>query len=265
MSNVLGIYLSKDFAKDSNWWYTITIMLTKIIGLNWKMNPLTIDEVKILVHKYNQININPEYQVMVFVPSIYLWYVRENLKKDYDIGVQDIGIFGGVGAHTGEVSSEMVRSLVANCALIGHSETRQNNHLSELDIVSKLNSCYNSNLNSVLCVGFGQAGSEIDLELIREQVKSGIEFWKSKNDIENKLIIAFEPVGFIGTGKPLGIEEIARTVTFIKNLDSSVKVIYGGSVNETNFEELSQISILDGLLIGGMSLKPKILETILSH
>jgi triosephosphate isomerase (TIM) len=233
---------------------------TKLIGLNWKMNPLIITEVRDLVREYNQIDIDPSFKVIVFVPSVYLFYVRENLKSEYIVGAQDIGIFEGVGAYTGEISGQMISALIANYALIGHSETRQNHLLSEIDIISKLGSCSKSKIKPILCVGYGQKDENIDLELIRMQVESGLE----NLDESGELVIAFEPVGSIGTGEALGIEEIIRVVNFVKDIDPRLKVIYGGSVNSKNFDILNGIDILDGLLIGGMSLKPKELSKALT-
>jgi triosephosphate isomerase (TIM) len=233
----------------------------KIIGLNWKMNPLTLSEVKVLVEQYNQIQLNPNYEVIVFVPDCYLRYVRENLKNEYIVGAQDVGNYNGVGAFTGEVSLQMICSVGAQYSLVGHSETRKIRNLSEKDIIQKLDSCQNSNIIPILCIGYGQLSDQIDLELIKVQVISATKYLESNGEI----IIAFEPVGSIGTGKVLEYDEIIRVVGFIKSIDSRLKVIYGGSVSDQNINNLNQIDILDGYLIGGASLKPKILKTVLTH
>lgn len=236
-------------------------MENKIIIGNMKMN-LTLDEVKEYIVKLK------DYKKFIICPSyIYIPYF---INAGYQVGVQDISEYG-IGSYTGEVSVNQIVSMGVNYAIVGHSERREKIKEDDELINKKLRMAISNNVNAILCIG------ETNEEKIKGYTKSKIEeqldldLQNLDEENYNNIIIAYEPVWAIGTGKIPSNEEIIDMVSFIKNIVYNKygfipKVLYGGSTNEINILELNKIDILDGFLIGGACLEPdkfiKIIETI---
>ena len=192
---------------------------------------------------------------IVFPPIIYL---DRFIQNGFITGIQNISVHKE-GAHTGEVSALSAYDLGAKYVLLGHSEIRQKGESDEL-INQKIKIALKNNLKVVLCVGenleaYNQNQTK---EIINNQIS------KALKNIDEEIMISYEPVWAIGTGKTPTNNEIEDVVSYIKSLfNYKIKVLYGGSVSENNIESLNKIKNLDGFLIGHAATKPSSLKKII--
>ena len=166
------------------------------------------------------------------------------------------------GAYTGEISAKSLKTYNVKYSLVGHSERRKNQKETEKDINEKIKRLLENNIIPILCVGETKEereNGEIE-KIIKTQVQSAIAD-VSPSNIE-KIIIAYEPIWSIGTGNIPKIEDILITNNYIREILPYNKIIYGGSVNEENIDNIKSPEI-DGYLLGGLSLKPKQLQTFI--
>jgi len=162
---------------------------------------------------------------------LYINYLKDNLKY-VKIGAQNVSQFEE-GAFTGDVSAAQLKEF-ASYAIIGHSERRINFNEAGSVILEKTNRCLENNIIPVICI-------------------SRIEQLKILKSISN-VVIAYEPIENIGIGAPAKHEIIEKIVNKTKNLNQSLKIIYGGSVSENNISDLANINNLEGFLVGTDSL-----------
>ena len=179
--------------------------------------------------------------------------------SDYILGAQNVSekVNGGT---TGEISASQLKSMGATLSIVGHSERRQDHNEKSENIVNKLNRLEEQGLNAILCVG--ESKEQRDEGLAKEFVYQEITevFDNINNDYFKNIIIAYEPIWAIGTGVIPTNEEIIDMTNYIKDLveekyNIDIKVLYGGSVNKNNIDELNKIDVVDGYLIGGASTK----------
>ena len=166
------------------------------------------------------------------------------------------------GAYTGEISAKSLKTYNVKYSLVGHSERRKNQKETEKDINEKIKRLLENNIIPILCVGETKEereNGEIE-KIIKTQVQLAIAD-VSPSNIE-KIIIAYEPIWSIGTGIIPKIEDILITNNYIREILPYNKIIYGGSVNEENIDNIKSPEI-DGYLLGGLSLKPKQLQTFI--
>ena len=173
-----------------------------------------------------------------------------------DIGGQNCHESEDYGSHTGFVNSKMLKSSGANYVILGHSENRQKGETDKL-INLKIQSAIKAKLKIIFCIGetLKQKRDKKTNQVLNSQLKKGLKSIKKINDI----IIAYEPVWSIGTGLIPSSEELSKSIKFIKSKfgKKSPKVLYGGSVNSKNIDQLKIIPDIDGFLIGGASQNPK--------
>ena len=237
----------------------------KTIVFNWKMNPTSVEQVgKILDTIIAQSNIVGRSELVILPPSIYFNFLQERQSTLLaSIGAQDIAEFSS-GAYTGQLSAEMLVNLGIEYALIGHSETRKYQHYTSRNIANKLNQVLQYNLTPILCIGYEEnpQNNEINIDLIKQDLYEIIEPNRELL-VDKTILIAYEPIWAIGTGITPSLESIETVSIFIKktlqdiipsNLDTTVNILYGGSVNQDNIEELKSIVSIQGFLIGGASL-----------
>ena len=148
----------------------------------------------------------------------------------------------------------MLKNIGAKYVIIGHSENRQAGETDKL-INLKIKSALKSGLNVIFCIGetLKAKRKKITKSVLNKQIKAGLKNIKNNK----KIIIAYEPVWSIGTGIIPKSDDLFKTISFIKKEKKNCKVLYGGSVNPKNINQLKSINNIDGYLIGGASQDPK--------
>ncbi len=213
---------------------------------NWKMNK-TIGESESYAERINELLEGEEtkHTIVIFPPFTALRSLSEHL-KGISVGAQDI-YYEESGAFTGEISPIMVREAGASYVIIGHSERRRLFGETNESVQKKALSALKHGLTPVICIGESlrerEAGRTINI--IKEQL--------GYIPKDKKVIIAYEPLWAIGTGRSASSEEIEEVHRFIKGIIDA-PVLYGGSVNSRNSGEILGIEGVDGALIGGASL-----------
>jgi triosephosphate isomerase len=247
----------------------------KTIVFNWKMNPSSVDEVNkiIAVIEAESVAVGRS-ELIILPPSIYINLLQEKQSNIFaSLGVQDISDSES-GAYTGQLSATMISNLGLEYALLGHSETRKYQQYTSQDIANKLTQALTQNLTPILCLGYEAEpqANEINTELIKQELYDIIS--PNKDLLVNKhILIAYEPIWAIGTGVTPSIDNIETVSIFIKKtfqdilpIESStmVKILYGGSVNKDNIDELQNANSISGFLIGGASLDINQIPSLLS-
>ena len=223
----------------------------KIIAANFKMN-LTKKEIDNYLKEIDNKKIN---NVIFFPSNLYIPYFSK-----YNIGSQDIS-FKELGSITGDTSIKQYLDFNIKYVLIGHSERRKYFNDSKY-ISDKVNLALKNNIIPIICVG--ETEEEYNNNLTKKVLKDELDEALENNItlLNNKIIIAYEPIFSIGTNKVLDLKEIENIVSYIKSYLKNtylldIKVLYGGSVNLNNISNLENISNLDGYLIGNASLDAK--------
>lgn len=233
--------------------------MKKWIIANWKCN-VEANEAKQLAKACNNIK-SDNCEVGIAAPNIYLSELaKENANVHF--GVQTISHLGE-GAFTGEVSVDLVKSAGANFAIVGHSERREIFNENDELIRHKVEACLNGNLMPVLCVGESLSVRENKqhLPLMYAQIRSVFEGLKLNS--ANDIVVAYEPVWAIGTGKIPTLQEIEEVHLYIQNLleelhpnlGKNIAILYGGSVKPNNASDIFKTRGVSGALVGGASLK----------
>lgn len=166
------------------------------------------------------------------------------------------------GAYTGEISAGMLCEIGTRVVLVGHSERRALFGETDSFVNEKVKAAFANGLYVILCIGETLAereGNRTD-EVLARQLKAGLDGVELSAEGEYKLVVAYEPVWAIGTGKVATLEQIAETHKFIKSQIKklypkvTVPVLYGGSANEKNAKDILAVKGVDGVLVGGASL-----------
>lgn len=233
----------------------------KIIG-NWKMHG-SIQQVHALTQALLDCSAGKVSNIdrVVCPPFIYLERVVQQLADSgIQVGAQDVSAHG-VGAHTGEVSADMLADAGCRYVLIGHSERRQSHGESEALVAAKLSRALEAGLTPVVCVGetLAQREADVTLSVIDAQLQPVLGL---SAEAQQKVVIAYEPVWAIGTGKTATPEQAQEVHVYIRHAlavknaatAASVSLLYGGSVNAENAASLFAQADIDGALVGGASL-----------
>ena len=247
-------------------------MRKKVIAGNWKMNKLPneaisfIDELAPLVS-------DTQNEVVICVPYTDLFYCLLYAQKtNIKIGAQNMH-WEESGAYTGEVSAEMLKSIGVEYVIIGHSERRK--YFAETDEIvnKKLKKALEVGLKPIVCIGesLDQREAGKTIEIVTNQTRLALEGLTEEQ--VSGVIIAYEPIWAIGTGKTAtaedannAIHEIREEISKIYGQNTAQRVIiqYGGSVKSTNAEELFSMPDIDGGLVGGASLDAKEFSNIVN-
>ena len=166
------------------------------------------------------------------------------------VGAQNCHENQKYGAFTGFVNSKMLKDIGSSYVILGHSENRSFGETDKL-INLKIKASLKSGLKVIFCVGekINEKKRGITKKILNKQIKNGLNGIKDKKNI----LIAYEPVWSIGTGLIPKTKELFELINFIKRKFKKYKVLYGGSVNSKNINDLKHINSLDGFLIGGAS------------
>ena len=239
-------------------------MRRKVIAGNWKMNMLPNEAIK-FIEEFAPLVKDTKAEVILCVPYVDLFYALLNAQEtNIKIGAQNMH-FEESGAYTGEISGKMLKSIGVEYVIIGHSERRQ--YFAETDetVNKKIKSALAVGLKPIVCVGetLEQRENGKTEEIVTNQVEKAFNNLKAE-DLKN-IIIAYEPIWAIGTGKTATKEEANETIAQIRkkvaemygqNDANEIIIQYGGSVKASNAKELFEMSDIDGGLVGGASLKP---------
>ena len=216
--------------------------MEKIVAANLKMN-FTYDEVKEYVEK-----LDGSKNFIVCPPNIYLHMF---VNKNYSCGSQD-AYYEDKGAFTGEVSSLQLKSLGVNYTILGHSERRNLFCETSQDANRKITQLLDNDITPILCVGENEK-TKVASDVIINDLKEAFTNITPENI--KKIIIAYEPTWSIGTGIIPSGQEIKDVVNHIKEYYPNNLILYGGSVNDENIETLDKENVVDGYLIGALSLR----------
>lgn len=239
-------------------------MRKNIIAGNWKMN-LTPSESKGLVNMLKDACEAAKCDVVFCVPYVDIDTVTKELEgcKNIAVGAQNLH-FEDHGAYTGEVSADMLKEMGVKYVIIGHSERRQYFGETDETVNKKIKMALRKGLIPILCVGetLQMKDDGITIDHISIQIKRAFRGVDSE-DVD-RIIIAYEPIWAIGTGRTASAyqaEEVCAGIRAIigdiygDEIAENIRILYGGSMNSENCEELMAMPDIDGGLIGGASLK----------
>jgi triosephosphate isomerase len=237
----------------------------KFIAANWKMNKGLVEAQKFVeeIKNYLEKNINVNSDIVICPPFISLDTVYKNTKgTDIKLGAQNV-FYETNGAYTGEISCSMLKSCGCKYVITGHSERRQYFHETNEIVNKKVLKVLDEGLKPILCVGETLAEHQDHLTeaVIEEQLKTCLTH-VFKEQI-NKVVIAYEPIWAIGTGKNATPHQAESVHNFIRKkinkmfdeeASEQIKILYGGSVTPDNAKELFAPDTINGGLVGGASL-----------
>jgi len=217
---------------------------------NWKLNKTT-KEVVEFFDVFN--NLETDEKICFFVSPALIKTAVE--KSKFPIGVQNV-CYAEFGSYTGETSIAQALDLKCQSVLIGHSERRAKFFETD-EIINKKVALCAPQTQCVLCVGETKEQLNEKYQVLETQLSLALQNIETQH-LQN-IIIAYEPVWAIGTGLTPNVDEIQKTITFIKTTLKSkfnvdFKVLYGGSVNSKNATDFKKIDNIDGFLVGGASL-----------
>ena len=253
-------------------------MRKPIIAGNWKMNKTPDEAMSFLENLPHSILEEKKVEAVLCASFLCLDRMSQFLgDKSIGLSSQDM-YWEDNGAFTGQVSGKMLKSIGCGYALIGHSERRQFFGENDISVNLKVKKALELGLKPIMCVGETLAEREAGLtdSVVTNQTELGLKDVKIGYNSAENLIIAYEPVWAIGTGKTCDTHEANRVITLIRNtlakqygnqVSDNVRILYGGSAKPENIRELLATSDIDGGLVGGASLEAssfvKLIENIL--
>lgn len=237
-------------------------MREPLLAGNWKMNTSLNEAIELVKAMKQELDEIPGVEKVLCPPFISLAPINELIKgTSIKLGAQNM-YFEDKGAYTGEISPLMLVGL-CQFVIIGHSERRS--YFGETDEVvnKKVKKALAYGINPILCIGESLADNEAHRteQVLARQLRAGL----SEVSPAVQLVIAYEPVWAIGTGKAATGEQANTTIAFVRNLLSDmwgrdfaqqIRILYGGSVTSSNIADFVSEPEIDGALVGGASLKP---------
>mgnify|MGYP006094885039 CR=1 FL=1 len=223
---------------------------------NWKMFGClnSLNSLHKIIKFFKNFKKNKYVKIIYCPPSTLIRPMSKKLKfTRIEVGAQNCHEQDTYGAFTGSINPIMLKSVGAKYIIIGHSENRTEGDTNKL-INLKIKSSLKCNLKVIFCIGetLEEKRKKITKKVLKKQINLGLNKIKNKKNI----IIAYEPVWSIGTGLIPKTNDLFETIVFIKKTIKDIKVIYGGSVNPRNAQDLKSITNIDGYLIGGASQDP---------
>jgi triosephosphate isomerase len=232
-----------------------------IVAGNWKMNGLraSLGEIRAIAEGARRL---ADVVDMVLCPPLTLTYVATTLVEDgpLSIGVQDCH-FAAAGAHTGDVSAEMIADCLATHVIVGHSERRADHADSDATVRAKVEAAWRAGLIAIVCIGETdeerRRGETLDV--VSRQLAGSLPDGATSANI----IVAYEPIWAIGTGRTPTPDDVAEVHGHMREAlarrypqeGRTMRLLYGGSVKPANAAELMAVANVDGALVGGASLK----------
>jgi triosephosphate isomerase (TIM) len=232
--------------------------LRKLIAGNWKMNGsldglVELDAIAAAAEAHSKVDV-------AICPPATLIAAAVARQPGLAIGAQDCH-GAASGAHTGCLSAAMLAEAGATLVIVGHSERRSDQHESDADVKAKAVAAINQGLTTIICVGESEAQRDAGdaVTVVTRQLDGSVP-----TDADSaQIIIAYEPVWAIGTGRTPSTADVAemhaairaRLITLLGEAGAAVRILYGGSVKPSNAAELMAVANVDGALVGGASLK----------
>jgi triosephosphate isomerase len=237
------------------------------VGGNFKMNG-TASSIKEIVDNLNNAQLDPNVETVVAPPALYLLLVRETLKPEIGVAAQNVYDKPN-GAFTGEISVSHLKDSNINWTILGHSERRTILGESDEVVASKTKYATENGVSVIWCCGesLEQREANKTLDVIAGQLaalKAQVSDW-------SRIVVAYEPIWAIGTGKVATTEQAQEVHASIRSwlakevsqqVADETRILYGGSVSEKNCKDLSKEKDIDGFLVGGASLKPAFVDIV---
>lgn len=245
-------------------------MRRPIMAGNWKLNKNIMEAVDLASKLKTALADVKDKEVVVCPTFVCLQAVSDTLSdSEIAVGAQNI-YWEDSGAYTGEISCPMIKSAGCTYVIIGHSERRQFFGETDETVNKKLKAAIEHCLTPIVCVGetLEEREKNITFKVIERQIKNGLKD-VAENDLQ-KIVIAYEPVWAIGTGKTATPEQAQEVHAFIrgllpKSVAQDIRILYGGSVKPDNTKELMSKPDIDGGLVGGASLKAEDFAKIVKY
>ena len=197
-----------------------------------------------------------KFKIIYLPPTTLICPMAQMVKNTkIEVGAQNCHHQDNYGAETGSVNARMVRGVGAKYVILGHSENRENGESDKL-INQKIKTALKNKLKVIFCIGekIKDKRNKKTKSVLSKQIKLGLKGIK----LNNNIIIAYEPVWAIGSGMIPKSNDLLNVIDFIKSrFKQNLKILYGGSVNDKNINELKTIHNIDGFLVGGASQNSK--------
>ena len=239
-------------------------MRKNIIAGNWKMNNTLDKGIELAKEIEKMVSKKDNTVVILGAPFIHLTELNKNIDKNLiSISAQNCADEVS-GAFTGEISAEMIKSTGCEFVILGHSERRSYYGETNQKLVKKVNLCLDNKLSPIFCIGelLEEREAAKHFDIVKEQISEGLFHLNADNF--KKVVLAYEPVWAIGTGKTASSDQAQEMHAFIRSVVAEkygeevaeeISILYGGSCKPSNAAELFANKDVDGGLIGGASLK----------
>ena len=242
-----------------------------LIAGNWKMFKTSSEAVETAGQLVKLVAMTTDIDVMIAPPFTALAQVSDVVRGScVSLGAQNL-FWEAQGAFTGAISPAMLVSAGCKYVIIGHSERRQYFNETDETVNKRIKAAFDNDLIPVMCVGESEKERESKntFSVLDKQAKKGLEDFSADN--LKRLVIAYEPVWAIGTGKTATSEQAQEVHRFLRSVleksfgnmfAKSIRILYGGSVKPNNIAELMAMPDVDGALVGGASLDPETFSKI---
>ncbi len=248
-------------------------MRKPIIAGNWKMNK-TASEAEALINELKPLVAKSKPEVVICVPYTDLWVAKKAIEgSKIKLGAENVS-WADSGAFTGEISADMLLEIGVEYVIIGHSERRQYFGETDETVNARTKQALKKGLKPIVCVGETLVEREKNKtkRVLKKQILEGLKDFTAE-DFAN-IVIAYEPVWAIGTGKTATAEDANKTIGYIRSLvkktwgaevAKALRIQYGGSMKPANAKELMAMRNIDGGLIGGAALKAEDFASIVNY
>ena len=240
----------------------MTDAIRPLIAGNWKMNGLKASSAEFEAMLAGASGVAGKADLMVCPPATLIAAFAEKARgsKGLAVGAQDCHPKAS-GAHTGDISAEMLADAGASAIIVGHSERRADHGESDVLVRQKAEAVWRAGLTAIVCIGetLGQRDAGQTLDICRGQLNASLPDAARADN----LVVAYEPVWAIGTGLTPTAKDVEQVHRFIRDIliarfnaeGAKMRILYGGSVKPSNARELMAVANVNGALVGGASLK----------
>lgn len=240
-------------------------MRKTIIAGNWKMNKTRDESLQFIYAVKDRVASADTVESVICAPFPYLRCLVKRQGASLRIGAQNMH-FESEGAYTGEIAPQMLSSIGVSYVVLGHSERREMFNETDEAINKKVHVAFSNGLIPIICVGESLADREAGQtnQIVEAQTVKALEGLTKEQ--AKQVVIAYEPIWAIGTGRTATAEQANETIGYIRSVierlfgsevSEAVRIQYGGSVNPNNIKELMAQEHIDGALVGGASLDPQ--------